>query len=125
MPDREARPRRTACFRMLLSLLLLWCTSASIAPAYAGADNAAQTGESCGCCSPVSGTSEHLSSDLCNALVPTAVKDVTLPLDFCTNFAGPSPVFLVEWKDVGSRLRAASPPPSGPPPYLKQLRLLI
>lgn len=121
----KARLRSTACFRTLLSLLLLWCTSASLAPAYAAADNAARTGSNCGCCSPISDTSEHPSSDLCNALVPTAVKDFTLPPDFCTNLAGISPVLLVEWKEVGSILRAASLPPSGPPPYLKQLRLLI
>ncbi len=125
MPDREARLRRTACFRTLLSLLLLWCTSVSLVPAFAGADNAAKTGSNCACCSPASGTAEHASSGVCNALAPAAVKDFTLPSDSCTNVVETSPVLLVEWKEVGSPLRAASPPPSGPPPYLKQLRLLI
>lgn len=125
MTYRTARLRGVPYRAVLPSLLLLWCTTFGLMPVLAAADNAARTGSNCGCCSPVSGTSEHPSSDLCNALVPTAVKDFTLPPDFCTNLAGISPVLLVEWKEVGSILRAASPPPSGPPPYLKQLRLLI
>lgn len=125
MEHRTARSRGVLYRAILPSLLLLWCTTFGLMPAHAAPDAASGTGSGCGCCSPVSDTSEYSSSDLCNALVPTAVKDATLPPDFCTNLAGTSPVLLVEWKEVGSLLRAASPPPSGPPPYLKFLRLLI
>lgn len=124
MTNRMARLHGALYRGIVLSLLLLWCTSFSLMPTRAAADAAAQPSSNCACCTSTSGTPEHTSSVVCNALPHTVVKDLTLPLGASVILAAAHSV-LFEWEDVAAPLRAAPPPLAGPPLYLRLLRLLI
>lgn len=123
MTNRMARVRGALYRGILLSILLLWCTSFSLMPTHAAADAAAQPNSNCTCCNPTSGTTEHASSVVCNALPHTVIKDLTLPLGTSViPAAAHSAPF--EWEDVAAPFRAAPTPLAGPPLYLRLHRFL-
>jgi hypothetical protein len=124
MTNRVARMHGAFYRGILMSLLLLWCTSFSLLPAHAAADATPQPSSACACCNPTSGTTEHASSVVCNVLPHAVVNDLTLPLGTPVILAAAHSV-LFEWEDVAAPLRAAPPPLAGPPLYLRLLRLLI
>jgi hypothetical protein len=123
MVNRVARLRRALYRSILLSLLLLWCTSVSLMPARAAVGATAPSNSACACCNPAPGTPERASSVVCNALPQTVVKDLTLPLGTSVILAE-AHSGLFEWEDVAPPLRAAPPRLAGPPLYLRLHHLL-